>query len=204
MATRKRKRRRKKPVPQARVFIDEAAFISIVAAASEAYRRECYGVLLGNRHMGRIYIFTAFAYQTARRTPKSVELVEGRRRTVRRVLESFPRYDYIGEFHSHPGYGSEKGQPVASGSDFLGVREGECELVIAVRKAKSTAPWQHCDDGSLSGKAGKHFLKFRAYICEEMAKGGFRGRPVGVKCDYAVRTASSKRLLAKRKGAPGP
>ena len=109
------RRRRKRPEPpRARLFLDQAAFISLVAAATEAYRRECYGVLLGIKRLGQLYVRAAFAYQTAHRTPKSVELVDGRRRTVRRVLRAFPRYDYIGEFHSHPGYGEERGKPVLS------------------------------------------------------------------------------------------
>ncbi len=201
----KARRRRKRPEPpRAQLFLDQATFISLVAAAVEAYRRECYGVLLGTKRLGRLYVRAAFAYQTAHRTPKSVELVDGRRRTVRRLLRAFPRYEYIGEFHSHPGYGEERGESVLSSADMIGVREGECEVVIAVRRARGVVPWQYCADGSLSGVAGKHFVKLRAFLAEPMKKGGVRGTPVGLKCDYAVSTASSKRLLDKRKAAPGP
>jgi proteasome lid subunit RPN8/RPN11 len=186
------------------VFVSEQAFIALVAAATEAYRRECYGVLLGTRRLGRVYVLTAFAYQTARRTPKSAQLVDGRRRTVRQVLRAFPKYDYIGEFHSHPGYGDEPGRPILSDSDLVGVRPGECELVVAVRRARARVPWAYCADGSLSGVAGKHFLKLRAYLTEPMRKEGVRGRSVGLRCSYAVGAASSRRLLAKRGSAPGP
>jgi proteasome lid subunit RPN8/RPN11 len=186
------------------VFVSEQAFVALVAAATEAYRRECYGVLLGTRRLGRIYIRTALAYQTARRTPKSAQLVEGRRRTVRQVLRAFPRYDYIGEFHSHPGYGDEPGRPILSDADLVGVRPGECEMVVAVRRARARTPWSHCADGSLSGVAGRHFLKLRAHLAEPMRNGEVRGRPVGLRCSYAVGAASSRRLLAERGSAPGP
>ena len=76
--------------------------------------------------------------------------------------------------------------------------------MIAVHRARAVMPWAYRDDGSLSGVAGAHFLKLRAFLAEPMVKGGVRGRPVGLKCDYAVKTASSKRLLDKRKTAPGP
>jgi hypothetical protein len=199
-----RKRKVRHTIPFARVFLDEQAFISVVVSAIEAYRRECYGVLLGNVRLGRVYIRTAIAYQTARRTPTSVDLAEARRRTLRHVLRAFPRHDYIGEFHSHPGFGGISGSAAIGDSDLVGVRQGECELIIAVRYPRNKMPWHYCADGSLSGVAGEHMVKMRAYMAESMKKGGMRGRPVGLKCNYAVKAASSRRLLEKRKEGPGP
>jgi hypothetical protein len=188
----------------ARVFIDEPAFISVVVSAIEAYRRECYGVLLGSVRLGRAYVRTAIAYQTARRTPTSVNLAEARRRTLRQALLAFPKHDYLGEFHSHPDFGSTAGSTAAGGSDLVGVRRGELELIIAVRYPRNQMPWHYCADGSLSGVAGGHMVKMRAYMAEPMKKGGMHGRPVGLKCPYAVKAASSRRLLEKRKQGPGP
>jgi proteasome lid subunit RPN8/RPN11 len=200
---RKRKRRRRRKPIRARIFLAEPAFITIVAAAAESYRRECYGVLLGHSFRGLTYVRAAFAYQTARRTPKSVELVRCRRRVIRSVLKAFPKYNYIGEFHSHPGYGDEAGNTAISYNDTTGMRAGEYELIIAVRKDRPSKPWQYCKDGTLSGLAGDHFIKMKAYLGEPMKKGGMRGRPVGLKCVYAVNTASSRRLLDRHKQGVG-
>jgi proteasome lid subunit RPN8/RPN11 len=199
-----RKRKVRRPSTFARVFLDEPAFISVVVSAIEAYRRECYGVLLGSVRLGRAYIRTAIAYQTARRTPTSVDLTEARRRTLRQALLAFPRHDYIGEFHSHPDFGGTSGSTTVGDSDLVGVRWGEYELIIAVRYPRNKMPWHYCADGSLSGVAGGHMVKMRAYMAEPMKKGGMRGRPVGLKCHYAVKAASSRRLLEKRKQGSGP
>ena len=195
MSNRKRKSRR---LPPAQVFLDETVFITMVCAAAEAYRRECYGVLLGDTRRGRTYIRAAFAYQTARRTPKSVDLVDGRRRVIRQVLPSFPRYNYIGEFHSHPGYGRERGETGISPEDLRGTRPGEYELIVAVNRRKYSFPWQYCADGSLSGSAGRFGIRIRAYRAVEMKKGGVRASPVHLRCAYAVKTASSPRLLREQ------
>jgi hypothetical protein len=40
--------------PPALVFLDQGAFIALVTAAAEAYRQECYGVLLGTQSRGRV------------------------------------------------------------------------------------------------------------------------------------------------------
>ena len=192
------KKKKSKRLPPARVFLDESAFITLVCAAVEAYRRECYGVLLGCTCRGRAYIHTAYAYQTARRRPKSVELLEGRRRVLRQTLKAFPWYEYIGEFHSHPGYGREHGDTSISTEDLVGMRVGELELVIAVHRRAYSMAWHYCSNGSLSGAAGGHLIKMRTYLAEPMKKGGVRAVPVHLRCDYAVRTASSRRLLAKK------
>jgi proteasome lid subunit RPN8/RPN11 len=189
---------------RALVFLDQGAFIALVTAAAEAYRRECYGLLLGTRSRGRAYIRVAIAYQLARRAPQSVRLVGKRRRIIRRVLKAFPRYDYIGEFHSHPGNSEKPVSASPSGEDLQGVRPGECEIIIAVRESPARRPWRHCADGSLSGTAGNFHLQIRAYRAEPISGGRVRGRIAGIRCRYAVTTASSPRLLEKQKRAPGP
>lgn len=190
--------------PPALVFLDQGAFIALVTAAAEAYRRECYGVLLGTQSRGRVCIRVAMAYQLARRAPRSVRLVGNRRRVIRRVLKAFPRYDYIGEFHSHPGTVEVPVPAVPTREDMQRVRPGECEVIIAVRETPARRPWRHCRDGSLCGTAGRFHIQIRAFCAEPAKGGGVRGRAAGIRCRYAVTTASSPRLLEKQKRAPGP
>jgi len=189
---------------RALVFLDQGTFIALVTAAAEAYRRECYGVLLGTRSRGRAHIRVAIAYQSARRSPQSVHLVGKRRRIIRRVLKAFPRYDYIGEFHSHPGSTATPVSASPSREDLQGVRPGECEIIIAIRSSPTRRPWRHCRDGSLSGTVGKFHIQIRAFRAESVSGGRLRGRVAGIRCRYAVTTASSPRLLEKQKRAPGP
>lgn len=163
-----KKKGRAECFPCGQVFLSEQAFINLVVAATEAYQKECYGVLLENGRLGRSYIHVAFAYQTARRTPSTVELVTGRWNTLRRVLQTFPKYDYIGEFHSHPDYGGRVGDTAISDSDLIGVREGECGLVIAIHRSLRMIPWLYCLDGTLLGVVAKHFIKMKAYLAEEI------------------------------------
>lgn len=187
----------------ARVFLNRAAFVALTTAAAEAYRRECYGVLLGSAKRRRAWVGVALAYQSARRKPTSVDLVDRRRRIIRRLLRAFPHYDYIGEFHSHPGRGEEPGRAFLGCTDLEGVRPGEFEIVVGVRQARARLPWRHCADGSLAGAAGKFHFKIRAYAATPSGD-GVRGFLVGVRCDYAVTTANSHRLLRRREAAPGP
>ncbi len=190
--------------PPALVFLDQGAFIALVTAAAETYRQECYGVLLGTQSRGRVYIRVGMAYQSARRAPRSVRLVDNRRRIIRRVLKAFPRYDYIGEFHSHPGTVYDPVPATPTPEDMQHVRPGECELIIAVRKTSTHRPWRYCQDGSLSGTAGRFHIQIRAFRAEKLSGGGVRGRVAGIRCRYAVTTASSPRLLEKQKRSPGP
>jgi hypothetical protein len=84
------------------------------------------------------------------------------------------------------------------------VRPGECELIIAVRESPARRPWRHCRDGSLCGTAGRFHIQIRAFRAEAISGGRVRGRVAGIRCHYAVTTASSPRLLEKQKRAPGP
>lgn len=186
------------------IYLADPAFIVMVVAATEAYKYECYGFLLGFRRRGRIYVKVAFAYQTARRSPSSVTLVRRRRITVRNVLKAFPRYEYLGEFHSHPDYGCALGTVHLSDEDFNGVRPGEIELVMSVNRARALIPWRQCRDGSLSGVAGRHFVKMRAYLAVRKRADGIGSRVSNLRCSYAVTTANSRRLLEKNKKSPGP
>ncbi len=192
-----------RPVPRI-LFLEEPAFIVIVTAAIEAYRRECYGALLGTRHRGVLKCRVAVAYQSARRRSKSVELIERRRRIIRKALRSFPQYEYLGEFHSHPGYGEEQGRIFVGYSDIDGTREGECELIMAVRGNRPRKRWQYCSDGTISGVAGGFFLKLGAYAVRKSNSGTLHPRKIRLRCAYAVGAANNQRLLSKLASSPGP
>jgi len=188
---------------RAKVTLDESAFIGLVLSSTEVYKRECYGALLGYTNRGIRYVRETIPYQTALRKPTSVELIDARRRTVATVLRAMPRHNYLGEYHSHVGYGDDEPERAISKVDLARVRDGEIEVLIAVKKRSSYRPWRHNADGTLSGVAGAYHLVIRAYVVERV-RSKPRAHPVPLKCKYAVTTANSERQLLRRASQPGP
>jgi len=175
--------------------LDQGAFIGLVVAGTEAYRRECYGVLLGYRHRGMTYVQEAIPYQTALRKPLSVFVPARRRKILERVLRSIPRPRYLGEFHSHVGYGDEPPEAALSVQDILGARDRELQILISIQPRRATFRWRHNSDGSLSGSAGPYFLKMRAFQTHHTPQGKVLVRVATLRSRYAVTTANSRRVL---------
>ena len=172
--------------PRGRVFLEHDAFVNLVLAATEAYRRETYGILLGARRRGMVYVQSAAAYQTARRKPLSVTVPGRRWRILRSVLRHVKRPTFLGEFHSHVGYGADHALAALSSDDVQNVADQEIQLLMTVRPLRAARRWRHNADGSLSGTAGPYFVRMRAFQMRLSPNGNPLTRVARLRCKHAL------------------
>lgn len=194
-----------------RMSLSEPAFLGMILASAEVYRRECYGLLVGRARPGGTRVEGAIAYQTAERTFSGVSLCDRPNRVIQDIVTRFSRHKhaYIGEFHSHPDYGGRDGVVGLTAADVAGVGESEIQVVIAIHRRRRHVRWSTRRDGTLSGTLGDYHFKIGAYQVRR-GPGGRADRKSGrgpqaarllrvrVSCAYAVRflNAAARHAIA--------
>ncbi len=166
------------------IYISEQAFLGLIFATAEVYRRECYGLMFGYALEEKIIVEGAIAYQTAERKFSEVALYERQGRVVQGIISRFPKYEYLGEFHSHPDYRGRAGLVGLTPDDLADLQEHEIHLVIAINPRRRAVPWSTNADGTLSGTLGDHHFRI----------GGYHIRyPAGDRTGRSKRAASPRR-----------
>ena len=100
------------------IYISEQAFLAIVFAAAEVYRRESYGLLFGYALPGKVIVEGALPYQTAERRFSEVSLFERENKIIQSLIARFPKHEYLGEFHSHADYRGREAQAALTPEDL--------------------------------------------------------------------------------------
>ncbi|MCX5648593.1 MAG: hypothetical protein NTX40_05780 [Planctomycetota bacterium] len=136
------------------ILISEQAFLAVIFAAAEVYRRESYGLLFGYALPGKIVVEGALPYQTAERRFSEVSLFERQNKVIQSLIARFPKHEYLGEFHSHADYRGREAQAALTPEDLDSMAPGEIALVVAVNPRLRKRPWSINADGSLSGTLG--------------------------------------------------
>jgi len=136
------------------IYISEQAFLAIVFAAAEVYRRESYGLLFGYALPGKVIVEGALPYQTAERRFSEVSLFERQNKVVQSLIARFPKHEYLGEFHSHADYRGREAQAALTPEDLDSMTPGEIAIVVAVNPRLRKRPWSTNADGALSGTLG--------------------------------------------------
>jgi len=136
------------------ITISEQAFLAIVVAAAEVYRRESYGLLFGYALPGKAIVSGALPYQTAERRFSEVSLFERQNKVIQSLIARFPKHEYLGEFHSHADFRGREAQAALTPEDLDSMTPGEIALVVAVNPRRRNVPWAVNADGALSGTLG--------------------------------------------------
>jgi len=136
------------------IYVSEQAFLAIVFAAAEVYRRESYGLLFGHALPGKVIVSGALAYQTAERRFSEVALFQRQNKIIQSLVARFPKHEYLGEFHSHADFRGREAQAGLTPEDRDSMAPGEIALVVAVNPKRRRVPWAANADGSLSGTLG--------------------------------------------------
>ncbi len=169
------------------VYVSEHAFLGLIFATAEVYRRECYGLLFGYPLEGKVVVEGAIAYQTAERRFSEVSLYARQSRLIQRVIARFPKYEYLGEFHSHPDYRGREGLAALAEDDMTGMQPGELQLVVAVNPRRRSTPWKTTRQGALAGTLGDHHFRIGGWrVPPDAPAETARPRRVRVCCPYAV------------------
>jgi len=137
------------------IYISEQAFLAVVCAAAEVYRRESYGLLFGYALPGKTIVEGALPYQTAERRFSEVSLFERENKVIQSLIARFPKHEYLGEFHSHADYRGREAQAALTPEDLDSMTPGEIAIVVAVNPRLRKRPWSTNADGSLSGTLGQ-------------------------------------------------
>ena len=165
------------------VYISANAFWALLVSAIEVYKKECFGILLGYRDSSNIYIIEhALSYQTARRTHGSVDQNRRASKRIQNFLESIPHLSFIGDFHSHTGWGDLKGVGRPSDADIVDMKPEVLSVIIVVNDKRRSSPWKYNRDGTLSGTVDKYHFRVGAYYLDPSAK----TKRASIYCPYAI------------------
>ncbi len=168
------------------IYIGENAFITLTLSAIEtSIKYEASGILMGYEASDVYYIESVIPYQVAERTDSSIHVDPRKRERIRRVFNTYMKYQIIGEFHTHPEGDielSEEDKKVIRSSDY------ELEIVVAIEKTNSSCPWDY-EKGVLSGSIDKYLVKIAGWKV-----GKQRITKQTIRCPYAVGFDFSKPL----------
>ncbi|HEY0074513.1 MAG TPA: Mov34/MPN/PAD-1 family protein [Abditibacteriaceae bacterium] len=171
------------------VQLSQTAFLSSVLSSIEAYKKECYGLLLGYRTDTEWLVEYAIPYQTATRGHKMVCPHGGRDRRVRACLGELASYQVLGTFHSHPAWGKLRAVARPSKTDIASMPPGELDLIIAVNDSRVSRRFRYAERGRLlKGTVCDYSLTLAAFYNSPYSE--FTGEPCVrrtlIRCPYAI------------------
>ena len=164
------------------IFVSEEAFMTMVLSSVEVYKRECLGVLLGTKSLGRILVEYAIPLQSSKRGFIEVETDWRRELKVLSVLPKLVHLEKLGYFHSHPQFGDSKGLPQLSDQDKKSMSAGEIDVVVAINDSARSRRWSETRNG-LAGSLGDYSITISGYYKRKKDESIVRYRIV---CPYAV------------------
>jgi len=159
-----------------KIILSDQAFLAVLLAAAEVYRREAYGLLFGRTRRGKTFIRGAVPYQTADRRFSEVALYHRPNRIIQRLLAQFPGQEYLGEFHSHADFRGAEAVAGLTPEDLESMAPGEIAIVVAVNPRRRTIPWSANRDGTLSGTLADFRFRLAAYTLACLTPGDERQR----------------------------
>lgn len=146
------------------VHLSETAFLSIILSSVEAYKKECYGLVLGFRTETQWRVEYAIPYQTAARGHTMVTPHGLRDRRVRSCLGQLCNYELLGTFHSHPAWGRLRAMAKPSKWDADMMTPGDLDIIVAVNDAHDHHGFRSGERGRvLTGTVSDFELKLAAY-----------------------------------------
>jgi proteasome lid subunit RPN8/RPN11 len=167
------------------VHLSQTAFLSIALSSVEAYKKECYGLILGYRTDTQWLVEYAVPYQTADRGHKMVTPHSQRDRRVRSCLAQLCDYEFLGTFHSHPAWGNLRAKATPSQWDALMLPRGDLDLIVAVNDARRPRRFGYGDKGrTLRGTVSAFSLIMAAYYKPTIGDAGVRRTLI--RCPYAL------------------
>ena len=171
------------------VHLSQTAFLSVVLSSVEAYKKECYGLLLGHRTARQWRVEYALPYQTATRSHTAVAPHSGRDRRVRACLPQLCDFEILGTFHSHPAWGRCRALAKPSVADTRSLPPGELDLIVAVNDARRFLKWNTRDNGrALAGTVSAYSLKLAAFYKPPIRDLSLDSpvRRTLIRCEYAI------------------
>ncbi len=146
------------------VYISGDAFLSMVIAAVEVFRKETLGILLGYKSENSFVVENAIAYQTSDRYASLVHRNDNAHKRIASFLKNVNSPSkIIGDFHSHTQFGKNKGGFIPSREDIDEMKNGGVYFIIEINRKTKTQMWDYNRSGTMSGTVGDYFIKLAAW-----------------------------------------
>ncbi|MFQ5840310.1 MAG: Mov34/MPN/PAD-1 family protein [Candidatus Methylomirabilales bacterium] len=172
------------------VYLSENAFIGLLVSTVEVYRRECFGILLGHSTPDRVYVEFAVPYQTANRKYRKVHIDWKRSQRVEEAVHTTTRWQCVGDYHSHPMYGTIRATTQLSKEDKQYFTDGTVGIVVAVNDTSRSRPWSYVKGGTVSGSINGYSIRIAAHYRQ-----GPRIEKVPVVSPYAIGFMEKQRRI---------
>ena len=153
------------------VYIEKEPFLEMILASIETFKRESFGYIFGykpSKTRNSYVITNTAAVQLARKRRNSeIEQSKLGERNMKNCFSQYPTlFRVIGDFHSHPEWGSHKGDPRLSEADIADMVKTGYPLGIVIKISlvnKERILWQRASDGGIKGSLGNY--KFHINVC---------------------------------------
>lgn len=152
------------------VYIEREPLMNMIMASIETFKRECLGDIFGimpSRDKNYFVITNALPIQLAKKRKNlGIEQSGRSKKNMRAVYDKYPRlFPCIGDFHSHPEFGSLQRLPVMSDTDIADMINQDMALGIVIKISsvnKERILWESASGGGVRGSLGKYKFHINA------------------------------------------
>jgi len=158
-----------------RVIISVSALRDIILAATEVYKKETLGYLVGIKGKEAWTILNAAPYQTAEKTFTGSAVKQDKIDLMKALAKQFHEdFCLCGDFHSHAQWGDQLRRAMPSDEDVADAEPGYLYIIIAVNdlpKEMRQKQWRISRRRMiLSGTIGKYHIEVAAFYCPEFGR----------------------------------
>jgi proteasome lid subunit RPN8/RPN11 len=163
------------------IYLSENAFVGLLVSTIEVYRKECFGVLLGQNTPDRVLVEFVAPYQTANRKFREVHVDLMRSQRVEQAVRTTSRWECVGDYHSHPMYATVRTTTTLSKEDREFFKDGNVAIVVAINDSARQQRWLYVQGGGVSGTINGYNIRIAGY---HKANGNIERAPIH--CPYAI------------------
>ena len=163
------------------IYLSENAFVGLLVSTIEVYRRECFGILLGQSTPGRALVDFVVPYQTANRKFREVHVDLMRSQRVEDAVRTTSRWKSLGDYHSHPMYGTARTTTTLSKVDRKFFKDGNVAVIVAINDSARQQRWDYVRGGGVSGTINGYNIRIAGY---HKSDGTIERAPIH--CPYAI------------------
>jgi len=174
---------KKNPViPPIEAYLNLPAFLTIVAASIETFKKETIGYLIGIKGENKFMVEYAIPYQTAESGFAHVTIDLKKTERINEILRKLSEgLELIGEFHSHTIFGDKPASVKPSREDLVTTIPGELNIICAVNLKHRSVNWYEDGTGILIGTIGEYRIEVGGYYVAA-AGIGKKYQRVKIKC----------------------
>jgi len=170
----------------------ERAFIDIVLSSIEIYKKECFGILLGEKHKKHYMVYDVINFLSAKRSYEFVNVPTVRVNRVNYTLSRLTNLRVIGDFHSHP-----DGPDKLSGLDKKDVKNSglTLTLLVVVEKMRGKGNrWRIMDKNLIGDIGNKYHVKIMAFEYDKRKDNVYQ---IKIVCPFLRKINKLKQLTKK-------